>query len=70
MKQREELCGAFIKKSIDIIYFCISMDKIGKRFADNGFFASAHSYSKYLLLVWFCEISWSDLIDSNGMPLD
>jgi len=42
-QQRDELCGLFSKRGCGIPEFCIQLDLIGKKFADNCLFASIYN---------------------------
>ena len=44
--QRNELCSKFVKKNCNIPQFCIQLDCIGKKFADNCLFATIYSLGK------------------------
>ena len=44
--QRNELCAEFVKKNCSIPEFCIQLDCIGKKFADNCLFATIYSLGK------------------------
>lgn len=46
IKCRDRLCGDLIDKRCDIPTFCIQFDRIGKKFADNCFFASVKNLRK------------------------
>ena len=39
-QQRNVLCGLFLSQGCKIPEFCMALDRLGKKFADNCFFAS------------------------------
>ena len=45
-EQRNELCAQFASNRCDIPEFCVQLDFIGKKFADNCLFASIYRLGK------------------------
>ena len=45
-KRRDVLCSQFVRKEIGIPSFCMHLDLIGKKFADNCLFASIYRLGK------------------------
>ena len=50
--QRNALCDRFMSKGCDVPLFCIQLDAIGKKFADNCLFASIYNESKFFKEIW------------------
>ena len=47
--QRNSLCDAFLEQRCDIPHFCIELDVIGKKLADNYLFANLNGQGKSTL---------------------
>jgi len=45
-EQRNQLCAKFLRKECGIPDFCVQLDEIGKKLADNCLFASIYDLSK------------------------
>lgn len=47
-RQRNDLCGRFMRLKCPLPAFCVELDALAKRFQDNCYFASFLNYRKYL----------------------